>query len=42
MCREKVHLQFLLPMQVVDAEYQFDRHKLTIFFEADRSVNKFQ
>eukprot|EP01041_Mallomonas_annulata_P002272 gene2272-4421_t len=38
-CREKVHLQFLLPMQVIDAEYQFDRHKLTFFFEADRRVD---
>jgi cell fate regulator YaaT (PSP1 superfamily) len=29
-CRAKVH-QRGLPMHVVDAEYQFDRHKLTFF-----------
>jgi PSP1 C-terminal conserved region len=32
-CRTKVR-QRGLPMNVVDAEYQFDRHKLTFFFEA--------
>jgi PSP1 C-terminal conserved region len=32
-CRAKVR-QRGLPMNVVDAEYQFDRHKLTFFFEA--------
>jgi hypothetical protein len=26
-------------MQVLDAEYQFDRHKLTFFFEADRRID---
>ncbi|GMF14018.1 unnamed protein product [Phytophthora lilii] len=35
-CKSKVR-QRLLPMNVIDAEYQFDRHKLTFFFEADRS-----
>lgn len=35
MCKNKVRLR-LLPMNVIDAEYQFDRHKLTFFFEADR------
>lgn len=34
-CKSKVR-QRLLPMNVIDAEYQFDRHKLTFFFEADR------
>ncbi|POM72741.1 PSP1 family protein [Phytophthora palmivora] len=36
-CKSKVR-QRLLPMNVIDAEYQFDRHKLTFFFEADRYV----
>jgi cell fate regulator YaaT (PSP1 superfamily) len=27
-----------LPMAILDAEYQFDRHKLVFFFEADRLV----
>lgn len=26
-------------MQVLDAEYQFDRHKLTFYFEADRRID---
>jgi hypothetical protein len=26
-------------MHVVDAEYQFDRHKLTFFFEADTRID---
>lgn len=38
MCKSKVR-QRLLPMNVIDAEYQFDRHKLTFFFEADRCVD---
>lgn len=37
-CREKV-LQRALPMHVVDAEYQFDRHKLTFFFEAEGRID---
>ncbi|OQR91485.1 hypothetical protein THRCLA_08976 [Thraustotheca clavata] len=37
-CREKVR-QRSLPMQVIDAEFQFDRHKLTFFFEADRRID---
>ena len=28
-----------LPMNVVDAEYQFDRHKLTFFFEAEGRID---
>jgi len=28
-----------LPMTVLDAEYQFDRHKLTFYFEADRRID---
>lgn len=27
-----------LPMRIIDAEFQLDRHKLTFFFEADRCV----
>jgi hypothetical protein len=37
-CRTKVR-QRSLPMHVVDAEYQFDRHKLTFFFEAEGRVD---
>lgn len=37
-CRGKVR-QRSLPMNVVDAEYQFDRHKLTFFFEAEGRVD---
>jgi len=37
-CKSKT-LQRGLPMNVVDAEYQFDRHKLTFFFEANCRVD---
>jgi hypothetical protein len=37
-CRTKVR-QRALPMHVVDAEYQFDRHKLTFFFEAEGRID---
>ena len=37
-CGDKV-LQRGLPMRIVDAEYQFDRHKLTFFFESDCRVD---
>ena len=37
-CLTKVR-QRGLPMNVVDAEYQFDRHKLTFFFEAEGRVD---
>merc|ERR1712232_1067788 len=37
-CRIKVR-QRGMPMHVVDAEYQFDRHKLTFFFEADTRID---
>lgn len=33
-CRTKV-TQRSLPMRVMDAEFQYDRHKLTFFFEAE-------
>jgi hypothetical protein len=37
-CRTKCR-QRGLPMHVVDAEYQFDRHKLTFFFEAEGRID---
>lgn len=37
-CEEKI-VQRSLPMKVVDAEYQFDRNKLTFFFEAEGRVD---
>nr|XP_019044647.1 hypothetical protein I302_06560 [Kwoniella bestiolae CBS 10118]OCF23577.1 hypothetical protein I302_06560 [Kwoniella bestiolae CBS 10118] len=37
-CREKV-MQRGLPMQIVDAEYQWDRRKLTFYFKADKRVD---
>lgn len=37
-CRSKT-AQRGLPMNVIDAEYQFDRHKLTFFFEASCRVD---
>jgi len=37
-CRTKVR-QRVLPMNVVDAEYQFDRNKLTFFFEAEGRID---
>ena len=38
LCRSKAE-QRKLPMQVVSAEYQFDRHKLTFYFEAERRID---
>lgn len=35
MCQTKVRNRSL-PMKIVDAEYQFDEHKLTLFFEAEK------
>lgn len=37
-CRQKVR-QRKLSMKVIDAEFQFDRHKLTFFFESDRRID---
>ena len=31
--------EFMLPMIILDAEYQYDRHKLVFFFEADKRVD---
>jgi hypothetical protein len=38
LCRDKATAR-KLPMTLVGAEYQFDRHKLTFFFEADRRID---
>ncbi|KAJ2349052.1 hypothetical protein GGF43_004467 [Coemansia sp. RSA 2618] len=38
MCQSKVQ-QRKLSMCVVDAEFQFDRRKLTFYFTADRRVD---
>lgn len=37
-CREKV-MKHTLCMKLVDAEYQFDRNKLTFYFTADKRVD---
>lgn len=37
-CQSKVR-QKKLPMEVVDAEYQWDRNKLTFYFIADRRID---
>lgn len=37
-CRAKV-LQHQLPMEVTDAEFQFDRRRLTFFYIADRRID---
>ncbi len=36
--REKVTNRHL-PMKILDAEYQYDRHKLVFFFESDRRID---
>ncbi|ORY94448.1 PSP1 C-terminal conserved region-domain-containing protein [Syncephalastrum racemosum] len=38
MCQQKTR-QRKLPMEVVDAEYQWDRRKLTFYFVADRRID---
>jgi hypothetical protein len=38
-CRDISQSVYYLPMSVVDAEYQFDRHKLTIYYEASRRID---
>ncbi|KAG5191171.1 PSP1 C-terminal conserved region-domain-containing protein, partial [Tribonema minus] len=37
-CRAKA-LQRNLPMEVIDAEFQYDRHKLTFYFQADGRID---
>ena len=37
-CQTKIR-QRNLPMEVVDAEYQWDRRKLTFYFVADRRID---
>jgi hypothetical protein len=36
LCQVRSRDVYMLPMSVVDAEYQFDRHKLTIYYSANR------
>jgi cell fate regulator YaaT (PSP1 superfamily) len=38
LCQSKVK-QRKLPMEIVDAEYQWDRRKLTFYFVADRRID---
>ena len=38
LCKAKVK-QRALPMNVIDSEFQFDRHKLTFFFEAEGRID---
>lgn len=37
--RELAHHTYRLPLIIQDAEYQFDRHKLTIYYHADGRVD---
>ena len=37
-CRELVH-EMQLPMRVIECEYQFDRKKITFYFESDEAVD---
>ena len=38
-CRERARDQYGLPMTLVDAEYQFDRHKLVLYYSASRRID---
>jgi cell fate regulator YaaT (PSP1 superfamily) len=38
LCQNKVR-QKKLPMEVVDAEYQWDRRKLTFYFVAEKRID---
>ncbi|KAE9397818.1 PSP1-domain-containing protein, partial [Gymnopus androsaceus JB14] len=38
LCQSKVRVK-KLPMEVVDAEYQWDRRKLTFYFVADKRID---
>ena len=35
-CCQLVNFVYMLPMTIVDAEFQFDRHKLVIFYESNK------
>lgn len=37
--RELVHNVYRLDLRIVDAEYQFDRHKLTIYYDANYRID---
>ena len=38
-CRERAREMYCLPMTLVDAEYQFDRLKLTLHYSASRRID---
>jgi hypothetical protein len=38
-CRELAYTTYRLPMLIQDVEYQFDRHKLTIYYSSDARVD---
>jgi len=38
-CRERAREMYQLPMTLVDAEYQFDRHKLVLYYSASRRID---
>lgn len=39
MCRELAYKTYRLPLQIHNVEYQFDRHKLTVYYTADNRVD---
>ena len=38
-CRERARERYQLPMTLVDAEYQYDRHKLVLYYSASRRID---
>ena len=38
-CRERAREMYQLPMTLVDAEFQFDRHKLVLYYSASRRID---
>ena len=38
-CRQMAHEIYHLPIRIVDAEYQFDRNKLTVYYAAEGRVD---
>ncbi len=38
-CAEILNTLYVMPMVVLDAEFQFDRHKLTIFYDATARID---
>jgi hypothetical protein len=39
LCRDLAYSTYQLPMIIVDVDYQFDRHKLTIFYTAEFRID---